>query len=151
MCMGNQLENSQKCVISQNWLGTHKKVINAQNKLVIHYTGGMLALNSGLCFCVTASEVPFFCSWKWALLPKLPVLQWPKITVQTPNQKSRNHFLLPTSTNMMDYMFVLCVYHFIVGFKQILKYNTFLAVFELISHRHGRKTKSANIFLFMGL
>ena len=43
-----------------NWLKTHTKVINAQNKCVSYHFGGMLALKSGLRFLVSASEVPFF-------------------------------------------------------------------------------------------
>ena len=35
-------------------------VIKAQNKLTLHYFGGMLALRSGLYFLVSASKVPFF-------------------------------------------------------------------------------------------
>ena len=35
---------------SQNWLKTHSKVINAQNKCLFHHFGGMLAWKSGLRF-----------------------------------------------------------------------------------------------------
>ena len=47
-------------------------------------------------------------------------------------------------------MFVLCAYNFFVGFKPILKNETFLAVFEPFSLLHGGKIKSARIFFAHG-
>ena len=48
--MGKRLKNDQKYAILKNWLKTHPKVLNAQNKRVLHHFGGMLALKSGLVF-----------------------------------------------------------------------------------------------------
>ena len=39
-------------------------------------------------------------------------------------------------------MFVLCVYHFWVSFKQILDNRIFWTVLEPFSQQHGQKTKS---------
>ena len=58
--MGKRLKNDQKYAILQNWPKTRPKVLNAQNKRVLHHFGGMLALKSGLRFFVSALSVPFF-------------------------------------------------------------------------------------------
>ena len=95
--MGKRLKNDQKCAIFQNWLKTHPKVLNAQNKRVLHHFGGMLALKSGLVFFDPAPEVPFFGTGKRAILAKVPVLKCQKMALRTPKQKKRDHFSMPTS------------------------------------------------------
>ena len=95
--MGKRLKNDQKCAIFQNWLKTHSKVLNAQNKRVLHHFGGMLALKSGLGFFVSAPEVPFFGTGKRAILAKVPVLKCQKMALRAPKQKKRDHFSTPTS------------------------------------------------------
>ena len=57
----------------------------------------MLALKSGLGFFVSAPEVPFFGTWKRALLPKVPGFKWQKMALPAPRQKNGDHFLTPTS------------------------------------------------------
>ena len=71
MSMGNQLENSQKCVISQNWLGTHKKVISAQNKLVIHYTGGDVGTKQWSLFLCNSVRCAIFLLLKMGTFAKI--------------------------------------------------------------------------------
>ena len=44
---------------------------------------------------------------------------------------------------MVDYMFVLCFYHFWVGFEPIFKICFFWTVLEPFSQLDGQKTKSA--------
>ena len=44
---------------------------------------------------------------------------------------------------MVEYMFVLCVYHFWVGFKLDLENCTFWTVLDPFSQQHGKKTKLA--------
>ena len=95
--MGKRLKNDQKYAIFQNWLKTNPKVLNAQNKRVLHHFGGMLALKSGLVFFVSAPEVPFFGTGKRAILAKVPVLKCQKIALRAPKQKKEDHFLTPTS------------------------------------------------------
>ena len=74
--MGKRLKNDQKYAIFQNWLKTNPKVLNAQNKWVLHHFGGMLALKSGLGFFVSAPEVPFFGTSKRAILAGFkPILE----------------------------------------------------------------------------
>ena len=53
-------KNNKKWTIFENRLKTHPKVLNAQNKRVLHHFGGMLALKSSLGFFVSVPEVPFF-------------------------------------------------------------------------------------------
>ena len=50
-----RLKNDKEYAIFQNWLKTHPKVLNAQNKRVLHHFGGMLPLKSGLGFFVSAA------------------------------------------------------------------------------------------------
>ena len=95
--MGKRLKNDKKCVIFQNWLKTNPKVLNAQNKRILHNFGGMLALKSGLVFFVSASEVPFFGTGKRVILAKVPVLKCQKMVLRAPKQKKRDHFSTPTS------------------------------------------------------
>ena len=46
---------------------------------------------------------------------------------------------MPTSRQMVDYMFDLCVYHFWVGFKPIFKDGKCFTVFELFFLLQGQK------------
>ena len=89
-------KKSQKLAKSQNWLKTHSKVINAQNKCLFHHFGGMLAWKSGLRFWFGALEVPFLGAWTWAILAKIVKsahVQAPKNgTSSAPNQKRRPPF-----------------------------------------------------------
>ena len=85
--MGKRLKNDQKYAIFQNWLKTNPKVLNAQNKRVLHHFGGMLALKSGLGFFVQAPEVPFFCTGKRPFLAKVPVLKCQKIALRAPQKQ----------------------------------------------------------------
>ena len=95
--MGKRLKNDQKHAIFQNWLKTHPKVLNARNKRVLHHFGGVLTLKSGLGFFVSAPEVPFFGTWKRAILAKVPVFKCQKMALRAPKQKKRDHFSMPTS------------------------------------------------------
>ena len=42
-------------------------------------------------------EVPFFGTWKRALLVKVPIFKCQKMALRLPKQKNRDHFLMPTS------------------------------------------------------
>ena len=44
---------------------------------------------------------------------------------------------------MVEQTFVLCVYQFWLGFKPILKFGSFLAIFKPFSLGTDKKTKSA--------
>ena len=52
---------------------------------------------SGLGFFVSEPEVPFFGTWKRALLAKVPVFKRQKIALRVPKQKNKDHFSMPTS------------------------------------------------------
>ena len=90
-------KNSPKQSKFQNWLKTHPNVINAQNKCLFHHFGGMLAWKSGLGFSIRALENPFLGTWKWALLPKVPIFRCPKMGFGVPESKNWDHFFTPTS------------------------------------------------------
>ena len=95
----------------------------------------MLALQSIVRFFVLVPEVSFFGTWKWALLANFcqtcvcfPV---PKNGTLDAKTKNGDHFSCQHPSKMVDYLFVLCIYHFQVGFKPIFKNRIFLIVFEL--------------------
>ena len=73
------------------------KVINTQNKCLFHHFGGMLEAKSGLFFQFRAPEVPFFCTWKRTLLPKVPNFGYQKTVLWVPETKNGDHFFTPTS------------------------------------------------------
>ena len=61
-----------------------------------------MALKSGLRFFVSASEVPFFGTRKWALTAKVPVFTCKKMALRMPYQKNGDHFIMPTSPQNGD-------------------------------------------------
>ena len=61
---------------------------------------------------------------------------------ERPNLKTETTFSSQHPPKMVDYMFVLCVYHIWVGFKTILENCIFCTVLEPFSQQHGQKTRS---------
>ena len=57
--LGKRLQNGLKNAISYNWLKTHPKVVNTQNKCLVHHFGGISAFKVVSVF-VLASKVSFF-------------------------------------------------------------------------------------------
>ena len=49
------------------------------------------------CHPIRALKVPFFCTQKWALLPKVPIFRCPKMGLRAPVSKNGDHFFTPTS------------------------------------------------------
>ena len=100
----------------------------------------MLALKSGLRFFVSAPEVPFFVTWKRALLAKVPVFRCQKMALRVPRQKNRDHFLMPTSPQN-DVQHV-CFMHLSLlgGFWANLKKLAFWARFPPLNDQIGKKS-----------
>ena len=100
----------------------------------------MLALKSGLRFFVSAPEVPFFVTWKRALLAKVPVFRCQKMALRVPRQKNRDHFLMPTSPQN-DVQHV-CFMHLslLSGFWANLKKMAFWARFPPLNDQIGKKS-----------
>ena len=85
-------------------------------------------MKSGLRFFVSAPEVPFFGTWKGALLPKVPVFKCQKMALRAPESKNGDHFLTPTSPqNGVEHVSFMRLALW-VGFKPILKNCLFGAI-----------------------
>ena len=110
MWLGKRPKKSPKLAKSQNWLKTHPKVINAQNKCLFHHFGGMLAAKSGLRFQFRAPEVPFFGTWKRPLLPKVLNFMYQKMVLWVPKTKNGDHFWLPISPPKWWNRHLFCAY-----------------------------------------
>ena len=143
--MGKRLKNDPKYAIFQNWLKTRPKVLNAQNKHVLHHFGGMLALNFFFSF---GARSAIFWHLKMGTFGESARFLVPK----NGTSSARIYERIPkTSRNTPQNGWVdiwVKRFHFRASIKPIMFLEPLGALFTLLK---GRKTKTARIFWFMGL
>ena len=81
----------------------------------------------------------------------MPAFKCQKIALQMPKQqKMETTFSCQHPSKVVDYMIFLCVYHLWVGFKSILKFCFFCAVFFLARPNSAIKRHIARVLISLG-